>query len=74
MGQEEILEFLKKQQKPLSRGQIASGLNCDGVKVSHLIRKLLDQNEIRYIEINRYEAKNIIGNNSPCRRCKIYFI
>lgn len=74
MGQEEILDFLKKQEKPLSRGQIAIGLDYDEIKVSHLIRKLLNQNEIKSIEISRYEAKKILGDNSPCRRCRIYFI
>ena len=74
MGQTEVLEFLSKQEKPLSRGQISSGLEEYEIKISHLLKKLIYQKEIKYVEVSRHEAKKLLGDVSPMRRCKLYYL
>jgi DNA-binding MarR family transcriptional regulator len=74
MGQIEIIDFLSEKKEPLSRMQIAEGLNEDLTKISHLIRKLIDNGDVKYIEVSRFEARSILKEKSPLRRCKLYYI
>ena len=74
MGQFEICELLKNYKKPLPRFMIARLLNEDPNKVSKLLNKLLDHNEIKCIEIDRIEAKKLFGDNSPYRRLRLYYL
>jgi len=53
MGQREVIEFLKKQKEPLSRGQIAEGMNECATKISAILRKLCEYDEVQYIEVDR---------------------
>lgn len=74
MGQGEIMEFLGKCDKPVSRKQIAEGLNDpDVIKISHLIRNLLRWKEIEFIEYTGAEVKEIAGY-SPGRRTRFYYL
>ena len=74
MGQGEILECLEKHKQPISRKQIAEETEYDVVKVSHLLRKLLDKNEIKCIELNRIQAGKMLGMSSPFRRTRFYYL
>lgn len=74
MGQQEIIELLEKQTEPLSRSQICNFLGEPGSKISHIINKLLEQGEVKSIEIDRNKAKEIFGDDAPCRKLKMYFI
>lgn len=74
MSQLEIIQFLETQTKPLSRRQIAIGINDNDIKVSHSLKRLIDAGEVKFIEIDRNEAKKMLGENSPMRRCRVYFI
>ena len=74
MGQIEIIQYLSKQDKPLSRMQISIGLEENDTKVSHLIKKLIKSGEVKFIEVDRNKAKELLGEQSPLRRCKLYFV
>jgi hypothetical protein len=74
MSQEEILEVLEQENRPLSRQEICRKLDDCGPKVSHLINKLIKHNEVKFFEIDRETAKNIFGSKAPLRRMKLYYI
>jgi DNA-binding MarR family transcriptional regulator len=74
MGQAEIIECLEKHDKPISRKQIAEEIDYDVVKVSHLIKKLLNKNEIKCIELNRIQAGKMLGLDRPFRRTRFYYV
>jgi repressor of nif and glnA expression len=71
MGQEEILQVLEKNKKPMSRGQIANELSFDKVAVSHSICKLLKSKEIKCQEISCEQAMKYYGCH---RRMLIYYV
>lgn len=74
MGQQEIFEILEKEKRPMSRMEIAIQLNENCNKISELLRKMLDHEEIKFLEIDRNKAKEMYGDKAPSRRMKIYFI
>lgn len=61
MGQGEVIEFLKKQEEPLSSGEIAYMMKECPTKISRIIRKLLEYGDIKAIEIDRKKAMKRIG-------------
>ena len=71
MGQYEVITFLKKQKQPLSRREIAEKMKECETKISAILRKLCDYNEVKSIEINRLEA--MIKYNSK-RRLKVFYV
>lgn len=73
MGQSEVLEVIKKHEKPISRREIAEKLDYDPVKVSHLINKLLKGKEIKCIEVDRFQASKMLGRSTPFRRMRFYY-
>lgn len=71
MGQQEVIDFLKKQKEPLSAGEIAFFMKENPSKISRIIRKLLDYKEIHAIEIDR----QIAMDKYNCRkRMQLYFL
>jgi len=70
MGQEEILNFLSKKNRPMSRGQIAIAMKEDPIKVSHQLNKLLKFGEIECVEIDAQVAKAMY---KCCRRMFLYY-
>ena len=74
MGQAEVIEYLEKTEGPQSRKQIADAVGCDAVKASHIIRKLLDNKEIKCIEANRKQAGKMLGLDRAFRRMRFYYI
>ncbi len=70
----EILECLEKHKQPVSRKQIANEIGYDVIKVSHLIKKLLDKNEIKCIELDRIQAGKMLGLGRPFRRTRFYYV
>jgi hypothetical protein len=74
MGQEEVLDLLEKENKPLSRTQIAEILKIDICNCSRTIKNLLTHNEIKAIEISRLEAKEMLKDNKIKRRMRLYYV
>lgn len=74
MGQEEVLNLLEKEQKPLSRSQIAEFLEIDVCVASKTIKHLLKHNEIKCIEIDRIKAKELFKDKTICRRMRLYYV
>jgi predicted Zn-ribbon and HTH transcriptional regulator len=70
MSQEEVIKVLKKSKEPLSRGDIAKCLNEDAVKISHILQKLLKYNDIKCIELDRYQA---MAKYNCQRRIRVYY-
>lgn len=73
MGQSEVLEFLNKQERPFSLGEIANALGECSNKISHILRKLLKHNEIKCIEIDRNKVSKIITDYKIFRRIRLYY-
>ena len=73
MGQEEVIKFLEKCEKPLTRRQIAEGIKENPIKVSHSIQKLIKWGEIDFIECSSEEVEQIAGYTTG-RRTRLFFI
>lgn len=73
IGQAEIIDFLKTCDEPVTRKQIAEGLDYDPVKVSHILRDLLKFNEVDFIEHARDVASEMVGY-VLLRRTRFFFI
>ena len=56
MSQSEIIDLLEKESKPLSVGEISVLLNDNQKKISRCIAKMLKYDEIKFIEIDRFDA------------------
>ena len=56
MGQQEIIEYLKSSKYPMTRKEIAKGLNIDECKVSKIIERLVSFDEVSVIELHRLVA------------------
>lgn len=74
LGQGEIIKCLEKHKAPISRREIAEEIGDDVVKVSHLIRKLMDKKEVKCIEVDRVQAGKMLGLKSPFRRTRFYYV
>ena len=74
IGQEEVLELLEKEKKPLGRSQIAEILQIDACVASKIIKHLLNHNEIKCIEIDRIKAQKIFKDKTICRRLRLYYV
>jgi len=73
MSQEDVLDLLEKEKKPLSRSQIAEILQIDVCVASKTIKHLLTHNEIKCIEIDRIKAQELFKNKTICRRLRLYY-
>ena len=69
--QQEILDLLEKEGKPLGRIEIAFKLNCRPEHVTSRLTLLLKYKEIKCIEIDRIEAKKRFNAK---RRMRLYYI
>jgi predicted transcriptional regulator len=71
MSQQDILDVLKKENKPLSRTEIAEILEINATSVSLRLNKLLKYNEVKIIEIKSIDAKKLYNSN---RAMKLYYV
>lgn len=71
MGQIEVLEFLKKQKEPLTRGEIADAMEKTRDNVSYSLKKLLKYSNIKCVELDRFQAKERCGCK---KRIKLYYV
>lgn len=70
MSQEQIIQLLEKERKPLTLNQICLNLNQDKSKICKQLKKLVHYHEVSYTEIDRNEARQFGGKIK--RRIKIY--
>lgn len=73
IGQAEVIDFLKECEEPVTRKQIAEGLDYDPIKVSHILRDLLRFNEVEFIELPRDKASELVGY-VLLRRTRFFFL
>lgn len=73
MGQGEVIDFLKECDEPVTRRQIAEGIDCDPIKVSHILPKLLKTKEVDFIEYAREKASELVGY-ILLRRTRFFFL
>jgi len=73
MGQSEIIKFLEKCDKPMTRKQIAEAMNEDAIKISHILKNLVKWAEVQFEEYTGEEIKEIAGYH-PGRRTRVYFL
>ncbi len=72
IGQAEVVHFLEKCTKPKTRKQIAEAIECDPVRISHILKDLLRWKEIKFIEYDREKASTLVGY-VLLRRTKFYY-
>lgn len=71
MSQSEVIKVLEKSNEPLSVGQIAKILDDNQKKISKDLNKMLQYNEICFVEIN----KEIALEKYNCKhRMRLYFV
>ena len=63
--------MLRKNKKPMARGEIAQELGIDAIRVSHAIQRLLKHHEVKAIELDRYQAKE---RYNCSRRIRLYYL
>ena len=73
MGQGEVIDFLKECEEPVTRKQIAEGIDSDPIKVSHILTNLLKFKEVDFIEHAREKASELVGY-ILLRRTRFFFI
>lgn len=71
MGQAEIIEYLKEARRPVSRNELAMGLNEKPNKITDRLTTLLIHKEIQCIEISRKEAMKLYRCK---RRMRLYYL
>ena len=78
MSQEEVLQILEKVRKHMSWNEISLELKAETTterfKVSRALSKLIKHNEIKFMEISRFEARERFGENAPLRRLRLYYV
>ena len=72
MGQDEVLEYLKKVGNKQTRKQIADAIGENPEKVSHIIRDLLRWGDIKAIELSRDDALEFV-DYVLVRRTRFYW-
>ena len=73
MGQQEVIDYLIKEGKPLSASQIAEAIGKSISSVCFALSRMLKFKEITFIEIDRSEAKALL-NNCIKRRMRLYSV
>ena len=74
MGMGDVVECLEKQDKPISRREIAQILDCNPCNVSHLIQRLLKQGAIKCVEYDRMQTAKALGLKKVIRRTRFYYV
>lgn len=74
MGQDEITKCLEKHNSPISRKQIADELEDDVTKISHTIKKMLINESVKCIELDRFQSAKKLGLEKPFRRTRFYYL
>jgi len=69
MGQQEVIDCLKKNNRPMSRTEIAEEIGCGKCRVSVILNVLLKFSEISITEIDRVRAMEMFGVK---RRMRLY--
>ena len=71
MGQADIIEVLEKNEKAMTRREIAEALGEDLVHASHSIARLIKSKDIKIIEIDREQAMKLYKCK---RRMRLYYV
>jgi predicted transcriptional regulator len=71
LGQNDVIQLLEKANKPLSRKEIAEALGWRETKVTDIICKLLQYNEVKCQELTHEYALKFYGCK---RKMRIYFV
>jgi len=74
IGQAEIIDCLKKHKVPIARAQIAKETGYNPIKVSHLIKRLLINKEVKCTELDRHQSARVLGMDRPFRRTRFYYV
>ena len=73
MGQDEVLEYLKKTGNKQTRKQIADAIGENPEKISHIIKDLLKWGDIKCEELSRDDALEFV-DYILVRRTRFYFV
>jgi predicted transcriptional regulator len=67
MGQQEVIDVLKKAQRPMTSREIAKELEASIYKVSRIINRLLKHGEVSFTELDLKETRERYGVNQKFR-------
>ena len=71
MSQRDVIKILEKAEEPLSVGEIAKILDDNQKKISKDINKMLQYDEVCFVEIN----KEVALEKYKCKhRMRLYFV
>lgn len=73
MGQAEVIDFLKTCEEPVTRRQIAEGIEAEPIVVSKILHNLLKWKEVDFIEHPRETASGLVGY-ILLRRTRFFFL
>ena len=74
LGQIDVINVLEKADKPMSRTQIAKELDDSPITISNVIKVLLKHEEIKCIELDRYQSAKLLNWKNPIRRTRFYYV
>lgn len=72
LGQADVIELLEKKRRPMSAREISEALNMAFVVVSCNIRKLVQNEEIKVLELTREQAAQKFNVHYK-RRMRLYY-
>ena len=69
-----MFKILENSDVPLNRTQIADLLNEAPEYISKIIGILLKHQDIKCIELDRYQSAKLLGWDIPIRRTRFYYV
>ncbi len=69
-----MIKVLEKSKVPMSNTQIAQEINDNPVNTSKVLRVLLRHNEIKCVEMDRFQTAKLLNWKAPIRRTRFYYV
>lgn len=71
MGQQEVIQYLEKQEEPVCSRKIAEDLDYSSPRIAQTLKQLIKSKEILFIEVDHISARKKYGLK---RRCREYYV
>jgi len=71
MGAQEVIDILKKKGEPMTARELSQILEQPQTTVTKTITRMILYNEIKFITIDRFEARKLTGSH---RRMRLYYV
>jgi hypothetical protein len=74
MGQQEIMNILEELNRPVSKREICELLDECGIKINHILARMIKGGEVSYKELDRDKAREMFKDKPPSRRIRLYYL